>query len=139
MKYFFNTPICQIYYVEEQDYVHTNWEGFCPTKTFKEASNAIITAMEETGTGKVLFDSTRSKLASPDDQKWILEDWLPRAIMAGYNRYAYILPNDVFGQFSFKKVINEIEISIPNVEGAASNDMTTAIEWLLKEDKEQTV
>ncbi len=139
MKYFFNTPICQIYYVEEQNYIHTNWEGYCPTKIFKEASDAIITAIEETGTGKVLFDAARTKSASPEDQKWIFEDWLPRAIIAGYTRYAYILPNDVFGKFSSSKVIREMEINIPNVEGATSNDMETAMEWLLKENKTESV
>ncbi|PIY10998.1 MAG: hypothetical protein COZ18_04910 [Flexibacter sp. CG_4_10_14_3_um_filter_32_15] len=135
MKYYYNTPACQVYYDEEKGYIHTNWEGFCPSKVFKEASNSIITAIEETGTGKVLFDAARTKSASPNDQKWIFEDWIPRAVVAGYNRYAYILPNDVFGKFSSQKVISEISGNTPDLAGATSNDMETAMEWLLKENE----
>ncbi|WP_338761636.1 hypothetical protein WAF17_15890 [Bernardetia sp. ABR2-2B] len=134
MQYFYDNSYCQVYYIPEKGYIHTDWKGFCPSKIFREASNSIITAIEETGTGRVLFDAVNTKSAAPEDQKWLFEDWMPRAIAAGYKRYAYILPNDVFGKFTSSSVLQKMEVVNPHVEGATSNDTETALEWLLKED-----
>jgi hypothetical protein len=133
MKYYYNEPVCQVYYVEDKNYIHTNWEGYCPSDKFRAACNAMLTALRETKSGKVLIDATRTKSASPEDQKWLMEEWTPLAVEAGYRKFVYILPADVFGQFSSKNVLKQTTAR-GDIESVTVNTLEDALEWLLKDE-----
>jgi len=135
MKYYYNESVCQVYYVEDKNYIHTNWEGYCPTKKFRAACTAIITALKETRTGKVLIDATRAKSASPEDQKWVMEEWAPLAIEAGYKKLVYILPADIFGEFSSKNVLKQTTAR-GDIETLTVNTIEDALEWILNEENQ---
>ena len=86
--------------------------------------------MKEKKTTKVLFDGGEAKLSSTEDQSWILNDWTPRAVVAGYKYYAVVLPKDTFGQFSSKMVIQQTNRD--NLISNVTTDNTEeALAWLL--------
>jgi len=60
--------------------------------------------------------------------KWIAQDWIPRALEAGIQHIAMVVPEDVFTKMLF----DELEKEIPLNESIAKNflDIDTAKAWL---------
>lgn len=130
MELIYDHPACKIYEPADNVYIHTEWLGFSSSAAFREIFEKILSLVKEKQVSKVLFEGSKSKLASPDDQKWLIEDWTPRAVVAGYKYYSVVLPKDVFGQFSSKIVIQQTDSQNP-IFSATTDNVEEAIAWLI--------
>jgi hypothetical protein len=130
MELYYDHPNCKVYYVADKAYIHSVWEGFPPSQIFREGSNKILELMEKHKIGKLLVDSRLSGAASPDDQAWMINDWTPRAVAAGYRVYAYVLAKDIFSKFSSSRVIQEVTANNP-VSGTMTDNAEDALAWLM--------
>jgi hypothetical protein len=61
----------------------------------------LTRALARQGTGKVLIDQRRMHTFTPQEQAWVLGEWLPSAIKDGGYRFGAILqPQDVFARLA---------------------------------------
>jgi hypothetical protein len=74
-------------------------------QTFREIWNAQIDAFLKFKVRKVLADDTAVKAWSKEDQDWAAANWFPRAVQSGWKYWAIILPPNITGSASIKKLI----------------------------------
>ncbi|SKC65232.1 hypothetical protein [Ohtaekwangia koreensis] len=67
------------------------WKVFPTSQEFKEGTNILIAAFEHFKTGKLVGDVRQLGAVHPDDQQWILTDWISRARKAGFSHSATII------------------------------------------------
>jgi hypothetical protein len=89
--WWFETEHCKIRYLEEIEAVNIKWFGYARSEEFRLACNKALDLMEEKKSHKFLTDNSEAVVFSTDDQKWLNEDWIPRAKFAGYKVSATIL------------------------------------------------
>lgn len=87
--------------------VEFTWNNFVKGAAFHEGCDAMITALKKHRTSKLICDSRRYTVVDPEDQLWSIQDWLPRAIGAGLNTFAVVMPESVVGKLSVQNVIND--------------------------------
>lgn len=76
------------------------WRGDMESESYRQALNDSIVWMKERQVSKIINDDRKIKKGlAPKDQKWAMEDWLERAIEAGYQSMAIIEERDFFKRF----------------------------------------
>ena len=80
------------------------WRNFVFGDEYRDALDAVIKAMEENRSNKVLSDSRRMKAIPQDDQDWLLKEWVPRAYKAGLKHMAIVLPKSTLGQMTLQRL-----------------------------------
>ncbi len=95
--YYSHTPISHIY---------IKWGLKIDENEFRQGMNDLIELMRENETGKILSNNVNMKALSDADQKWSVEDWLPRALAVGYSTIAIIVPPNLFGKMAVEDVLN---------------------------------
>ncbi|GAB2963182.1 hypothetical protein GCM10027048_35020 [Hymenobacter coalescens] len=58
---------------------------------YQEAMNALLRVIRTLGTGKALVDHMNITPVTAEEQHWVTNHWLPRAVMQGNYRYAALL------------------------------------------------
>ena len=58
---------------------------------------------------KLISDTLQMKATTQEDQRWIDEDWRPRARAAGLRRNAVLLPKSVVAQLSLTAITKDID------------------------------
>ena len=69
-----------------------HWRGYGSSEAFRRANERILEALISGGTERILGDIEGLGQVSPTDQRWLSEDWIPRAIRAGLRRVALVTP-----------------------------------------------
>lgn len=116
-------------YHRDKHIIVEEWNGFAPSAGFREVSDGLIELIKQKKCGRVLNNFANGKVIAPQDQKWINEDWFPRAIAAGLTHFAFLLADDIFNQLTVKNIMNNTDF--PNLEYYYFNDYIKAEEWLL--------
>lgn len=87
--------------------------GFMSSEQFRDFLDKGLQLMIEKKKNhkKILWLADTSKhVVQPDqDTKWVAESWNPRAIKAGIQHVAFVLPENVFGGMSVKKYASNTE------------------------------
>ncbi len=89
----------------------------------------MIHLLKEHRLNKILGDDTELPTIHEDDQKWIVQDWLPRAIDAGYRVAAHKASKSYFGRISVENIKTTLGA---NVVIRALDNIAKAREWLCK-------
>jgi hypothetical protein len=104
------------YFDSETQSAYAIFKGILSTSEFQHIADSINDIRERHHSCKLLTDSTDMKVLTLDTQRWIFEEWLPKAKDNGLTHFAYVMPTDIFGQLSFqfseenKKILREITI-----------------------------
>ena len=76
------------------------WRGDMESESYRQALNDTLVWMKERQISKIINDDRKVKKGlSPKDQQWAMEDWLVRALEAGYQSMAIIEERDFFKRF----------------------------------------
>lgn len=113
----------------ENEWVYANWIGTPTTQQVKDGLDIILKAMQENKIGKILNDNRELKGTWTGALEWIVNDWTPRAIKAGYSAVAFIYSKDVFGKFSVDSLLKQTDENGP-VKQKPFRDMEEAKIWL---------
>jgi hypothetical protein len=83
------------------------FDGFMSSEQFRDFLNKGLDHLIEkkNGHNRILWlADTRKHVVQPDkDTQWVADEWNPRALKAGINHVAFVLPENVFGGLSVKK------------------------------------
>lgn len=94
------TPHYSIKLNPEVPCIMIKWRGDMQSESYRKALNDTIGWMKERQISKIINDDRKVKKGlAPKDQKWAMEDWLERALEAGYQSMAIIQERDFFKRF----------------------------------------
>ena len=132
MKVYFETDFITIDYNEEHNAILQRWLIPPLSTEFREGLNTVIRAMEHFKTGKWVSDTCELGTVAVEDQEWIIADWLPRALEAGYSQIALIMPSEIsldaeLSQFSVEEVVEAAGDPVPT---AYFHNLESALTWI---------
>jgi hypothetical protein len=115
-----DNPICGLSYDETARCVTVVWRKYATSVQLRFVHEILLQMLRQHGACKILGDDTDLPVVHAEDQKWIVEDWLPRAKEAGLEAVASSLSHTFFGKLSIAsvqfKLAKEIAIrAFPNI------------------------
>jgi len=120
--------IYKIYFDESIPCVRMDWNGYATSRQFREGTEQMLEALSKHRTAKVLADTKNMVLISGEDQDWLTEEFLPKAIQAGFRAIALVKPVHYFNKVAVETIAfkaNQEKLRIQFF-----NDIEEAREWL---------
>jgi hypothetical protein len=106
----FESTACNIYFNQKLNCVHTVWKGgYSGGEGFHIILNEIINLLEKKKVGLIVADARKMKLISTNDQKWIVDDWYPRSLKAGFYCQALIVTENTFNEMTIKQIVDSYD------------------------------
>ncbi len=103
----------KIFYTVEYDpdhrWVYANWIGFVTVENVKAGCEAGLQMMKEARCTNLLNDNRELTGPWRDANDWIEQDWMPRALQAGFKNFAHITSPNVFAEYSVKDLETRVE------------------------------
>ena len=108
MEAVFTSAECDIFYNEELGAIHTRWKGiFVSGEELRKILNEIINALARNKASVIIADAREMKIISEADRQWIVDDWYPRALAAGFRCQALVLTKNSFNEQSIKLIVTK--------------------------------
>jgi FAD/FMN-containing dehydrogenase len=115
-KVYLDTPYALIRWDGEGQWVYVRWTGWANSTEYRQTQETVILALRENHASRNLIDSTHSRVVSDDDQKWLVEDWMPRAVAAGRRWTAIVLPKSALGRTIAENIDKHPRSNLANVQ-----------------------
>jgi len=97
-KIYLDTPYVLVRWDPDGPWVYVKWKAWANSSEYRAAQETVILALRENRTSRNLIDSSDGRVVSSDDQKWLVESWMPRAVAAGRRWTAIVLPTSSLGR-----------------------------------------
>ncbi len=121
-----NNPICCVSYDENIPGIFVEWRSYANSTQLRFIHERVLELLEQHHASKILGDVSRLLTVHADDQKWIIENWMPRAQAAGL-RAAAKRPTAYFGRLA----ISALHSAMPaEVAVRSFNRLDEARRWL---------
>jgi hypothetical protein len=104
-----NTKTYNIYFDEQLDAVVMEWFGYSTTAQFREGTELMLNLLIQNRTYKVLADVKDMIMIGMEDQEWMNNDFLPRAIKFGFKAIAMIKPDHYFNKVAVESVSYKVD------------------------------
>jgi len=127
-KVYLDTPYILIRWDGEGPWVYVKWRAWANSSEYRAAQEVVLLALRENHGSRNLIDSTDRKVFSAEDQKWLLENWMPRAAAAGRRWTAIVLPKTALGRTIAENLDKHPQSKKINVK--LFENVDDAIAWL---------
>jgi hypothetical protein len=104
------------------------WQGYATSAMFRAANEQVLTVIAERRAKRLLGDITEFVLIGAEDQAWLNDDWLPRAMEAGLRVCALVTPNFYFNRVAVDNVVKKLDPS--RLQVAYFANKADAAAWL---------
>lgn len=104
------------------------WDGYATSKEFKEGTELMLNTLIRHHAFKVLADIKDMILIGSEDQQWLVEQFLPRAIEFGFKAIAIVKPDSYFNKVAVESVSYKVDKD--KLEIVFFEDTDQAKEWL---------
>jgi FAD/FMN-containing dehydrogenase len=91
-KSYVDAPYVSVRWIGSGQWVLVEWKAWANSSEYKAAHEAVIVALRENRGSRNLIDAREARVVSDDDQKWLIENWIPRAVAAGRIWTAVVMP-----------------------------------------------
>ncbi len=118
----------KIYREAGTDYVTMRWNGYANSQQFREGTEEMLSELIRHGVHKVLGDIEHMVLINSDDQQWLLDHFIPRAIDNGFKAIALVQPVHYFNKVAVESVAYKINQEKLKIRMFGNSD--SAIAWL---------
>ena len=105
-KIYLDTPYILIRWDADGPWVYVKWRAWANSVEYRAAQEIVIQALRENRASRNLIDSTDRRVLSDDDQKWLVENWMPRAAAAGRRWTAIVMPKSALGRTIAENIDN---------------------------------
>lgn len=127
-KIYLETPYVLVRWDGDGPWVFVKWKAWANSAEYRVAQEAVIVALRENHASRNLIDSTDSKVVSEEDQQWLVQDWMPRAVAAGRRWTAIVLPKSALGRTIAENIDKHPRSKLVKVEHFQTVDEAAA--WL---------
>ncbi len=101
--------VYNIYFDKDLDAIVMVWKGYSTSDQFREGTELMLNELIYHGCSKVLADLREMILIGMEDQKWLENKFLPRAIKFGFKQIAFITPNSYFNKVAVESVSYKVD------------------------------
>jgi hypothetical protein len=122
-----DNPICCVSLDRSVPCIHVVWKRYATSTQLRFIHEHLLHMLERNRVGKILRDDTDLPMIHAEDQRWIVENWMPRAQLAGLMSMATKKPNAYFGQLAVESVHS---VAPAGLTIRSFADMGQAREWL---------
>lgn len=119
---------CRIEVLVDVPCLKIKWIGLPSSDEFRKGCNTALELMRKHAIVKVLTDNTEAKVFAVEDQRWLNEEWLPRAQALGYRCSAVLVENNPFVTFAVKNIMAKRDPK--KFTSKFFTDEQEALEWL---------
>jgi hypothetical protein len=91
-----STSVYNIYYDQAADCIVMDWNGYANSEQFRQGTEEMLDLLVKHKVHKVLADTFDMVLISREDQDWVYNSFLPRAIEHGFKAIALVRPMSYF-------------------------------------------
>jgi hypothetical protein len=95
---------------------------------FRKAADSTLKLLERRHACKLLTNSSDMKALPQEDQRWVDEDWRPRATAAGLRYNAVVIPKSPTAQLTVENMMKRVPAGV--IEFAYFSDIEEAKAWL---------
>lgn len=103
-----DNPICTLAFDADVPCIVVQWQGYATSAQMRFVLENVIELLERHKASRILGDDTLLPMVHTADQSWIINDWYPRAIAAGWRASANKVPRNYFGQLTTNTVQSEV-------------------------------
>ena len=106
---FYTSKECDIFYDDTLKVVRTTWKSgiYVKGEAFRIILEEILMAIEKTKSSTVIADARGMNIIAEADRQWIVSDWYPRALQAGFRCQALIVTRDSFNEQAIKLIVSK--------------------------------
>jgi hypothetical protein len=123
-----SSEIYKIYFDKDLDAVIMEWDGYATSKQFREGTEKMLEILVQNHATKVLGDIRNMVLIGRDDQEWLNNDFLPRAIRHGFKAIAMLRPENYFNKVAVETVSYKVDKEKLSIQFFEHREK--ALEWL---------
>ena len=108
-RVYFNFPrVAVVKWDRTSQAAHMEWQGWAKPAEFRAANDALVEAIVDHHSSKVLGDSRQIKVIQKTDQDWVNRDWFPRILAAGLTRMALVLPTSGLAKMNIDDMVSRV-------------------------------
>jgi hypothetical protein len=96
---------------------------------FREVLDSGAKTLKKHKASKWLSDDRENSALSREDTEWSKTDWFPRAVKAGWQYWALVVPQDIVGRMNMKEFVDSYLDQ--GLRIAVFSKPEPAMEWLL--------
>ena len=97
-KVYLDMPYVSVSWVSGGRWVLVEWKAWANSSEYRTAHETVLIALRENHASKNLIDATNARVVADDDQRWLIENWMPRAEAAGRRSTAVVMPKSALGK-----------------------------------------
>jgi hypothetical protein len=97
-KIYLDEPYASVRWVSSGRWVLIEWKAWANSSEYRSAYELALLALRENRASKNLVDAKRRRVVSDEDQRWLVENWIPRATAAGRRFTALVIPDSPLGK-----------------------------------------
>lgn len=85
------------------------WKGYATSAAFKDGNAQVLAKISAHNASKLLGDVTDFVLIGAEDQAWLNQVWIPRAMHAGLRKIALVQPTFYFNRVAVESVAQKVD------------------------------
>ncbi len=124
----YDQPHIKIYVHEDLEAVHLMWQGFALSAEFREAIEFSLEELISRGYHRMIADNRMAKAIDPLDQKWLYEEWFPKAIASGLRNSAVLTSTSNLNKYASDSISNAVNGD--SFQACNFTDFDDACAWL---------
>jgi hypothetical protein len=109
-------PYVSIRWVSDGGWVLVEWKEWADSAEYRAAHETVLMAIRENHASKNLIDATNAKVVSDSDQRWLIDNWIPRAVAAGRRSTAIVMPRSALGRTISENIDKQAAAKLNTVE-----------------------
>ena len=127
-KTYLDTPYACVRWVGSGSWVRVEWRAWANNSGYRAAHEAVILALRENHAARNLIDAREARVVSEDDQRWLIESWIPRATATGRRWTAVVMPTRPLAKTISENIDKRPRLNLTKVEYFATVEQAAA--WL---------
>ena len=128
MKTCFKSELVHVKYDADKSIIIATWVTPPTSDEYREGMLAVLQAIKDCKTGKVVWDCMGVGAISQADQEWTIKYFHNPALEHGYSQAAIILPADIFTQMSVESIVKEVG----DFKTKYFDTLQAALDWTLQ-------
>lgn len=108
--------------------VQFRWHEFASGQKFRAGAWALLEYFRDAEASKLLVDARNITAHDNPDQRWLVNDWMPKMIDAGLEYSVTVHRDDAFAQAEMQGLL--LQLDSYDVSSTVTADMNDARAWL---------
>lgn len=119
---------CAVSFDAETPCIVMHWRGYATKAQFRAGNERVLEAIRTHRSDRLLGDIVDFVLIGAEDQRWLNDNWIPRAIEAGLRRVALVQPSFYFNRVAVESVMEKLDPA--KLDVGYFSELAAARSWL---------